>query len=109
MDPTPILIDIGCNLGSLTLKAAALGRKVIAVDGNIENTKRLIRSVEVNNFTSLVTVVTNIISDRRNERNFMAIPDGNSGAAVPITYKNFVLFVLINQTACTLQNTINFV
>ena len=38
-------LDFGCNLGVYTLLAAKMGRKVVAVDANIENLKRLRRSL----------------------------------------------------------------
>ena len=78
-------IDIGCNIGPFTLKTAALGRNVIAVDANLENLKYLLQSVQINNFNSQVVIVNNAISDKRGEDTIMVVPARNIGAGVPIS------------------------
>ncbi len=55
---TPVLLDIGANLGWFTLLAAASGHaRVIAVEASESNAARLERSLCLNaNFTNLVTL-----------------------------------------------------
>ena len=79
------LIDIGCSVGVFTLNAAALGRRVVAVDANIETLKRLHKSLVENNFTHLVTIVHNTIYDKRNVLTRVVIPDVNIGGSAVIS------------------------
>ena len=41
LDPSLGMIDLGCNVGVFTIVPAMLKRKVVAVDVNIENMKRV--------------------------------------------------------------------
>jgi len=45
------------------LLAAKLGRKILAVDANIESVKRLKRSVELGNYDENVTILNNFVYD----------------------------------------------
>lgn len=59
------LVDIGCNIGTFTVLAAALGFEVLGVDALDENLKRLDTSLRVNQLTSRVTLVHNGLSNKR--------------------------------------------
>ena len=63
-NPTLGLVDIGCNLGIYSIMAAMLRRRVVAVDANINNVKRLRKSLLANNLHNLVDVVYNGISNQ---------------------------------------------
>lgn len=63
-DPEMGLIDVGCNLGVYTIVAAMRGRKVVAVDANINNVKRLRKSLLKNGVQDRAKVVYNGISNR---------------------------------------------
>lgn len=64
IDPSLGLIDLGCNVGVYTITAAMRGRKVVSVDVNIENLKRVRKSLLENNAADRVTLLFNGISDR---------------------------------------------
>lgn len=53
------LVDIGANIGVYTLTAASLGRDVLAVDILDTNILLLQNSLQLGNFSSLVTVFFN--------------------------------------------------
>ncbi|XP_059151016.1 uncharacterized protein LOC131937532 [Physella acuta] len=60
------LVDLGCNIGQYTLWAAALGRRVLAVEMLMENVVKLQTSLKLSRLGQLVTIVNNAIyKDRR--------------------------------------------
>ena len=64
-DPSLGLLDIGANVGYYTMLAAALGRKVLAVEPNLNSIYRIHRAAVITNSTSQITVLHNAISDIR--------------------------------------------
>ncbi|KAL8605742.1 hypothetical protein ACOMHN_065867 [Nucella lapillus] len=58
------LIDVGANLGLVTLQAAMQGREVVAVEPVAENALRLCRSVLDFGHAPLVHVIQNAVSSR---------------------------------------------
>ena len=88
------IIDLGSKIGQLSLLAASLGRKVLAVDANIESIRRLKRSAELGGYGRNVTVLHNLIYDKRgiydvtieqtNQAN-VRIVESNSGGAEKIS------------------------
>ncbi|KAL3868875.1 hypothetical protein ACJMK2_041631 [Sinanodonta woodiana] len=58
------LIDIGSSLGMYSLAAASLNRKVIAVEPFIAHVRRFQKSVMLNKFQSIITLLVNAISDK---------------------------------------------
>ncbi|KAK7482745.1 hypothetical protein BaRGS_00026043 [Batillaria attramentaria] len=56
-------VDIGANMGTYTLAAAALGYRVLAVDAFNYSLELLATSLRLNNLTSRVTMLENVISD----------------------------------------------
>jgi len=99
-DPRLQLIDLGCNLGVFTLTAAAMGRQVIALDANVENVKRLRKSLLINKLEKQVRVVYNAISDSYtfiqmgivsdNIGGSIAIPVNNSAKVAPVYKKSAI-------------------
>lgn len=81
-DPRLQLIDLGCNLGVFTLTAAAMGRQVIALDANVENVKRLRKSLLINNLQKDVQIVYNAISDHHHMVQMNIIADNIGGSVV---------------------------
>nr|KAG5690848.1 hypothetical protein BaRGS_031200 [Batillaria attramentaria] len=59
------LVDIGYNIGTFTVVAAALGYHVLAVDAMERNLQVLDTSLRVNNLVDRVTLVHNAMSDTR--------------------------------------------
>lgn len=75
-NPLP-LIDLGANLGLITLQAAKQGRRVVAVEPAPQNALRLCRSVVDFGHAPLVLVVQNAVSSE--ERNVsLVLPGGMS-------------------------------
>lgn len=64
VDPQLNLIDIGCGLGVDTIVTAMLGRRVVAIDANIENVRRLWKAVLDNGIADRVKLLHKGISDR---------------------------------------------
>jgi FkbM family methyltransferase len=63
-NPHMNVIDIGANVGVYTLLGAKLNRRVVAVEANGENIRKIHKSLQLNGFENLVTVVYNAVSDR---------------------------------------------
>ena len=64
--PKSTFLDIGANIGMHTLVMANLGNDVIAVEPKWSTIKRLHKSVNLNHLSNRITLVTNGISDVRN-------------------------------------------
>ncbi|XP_013418164.1 uncharacterized protein LOC106179176 [Lingula anatina] len=62
-DPELQLIDLGANLGTWTLSAARLGRKVLAAEMFPPTVIRLYKSIKIGNLLDLVTLVPKALSD----------------------------------------------
>ena len=58
-----VILDLGAHLGTLTLAAAATGRRVVAVEASPRNVELLGASVHANGFDDLVTIVPVAVSD----------------------------------------------
>jgi len=87
-DPRLQLIDLGCNLGVFTLTAAAMGRQVIALDANVENVKRLRKSLLINNLEKQARIVYNAISDHHHSIQMGIVSDNIGGSiAIPVNSK----------------------
>ncbi|XP_033748632.1 uncharacterized protein LOC117333446 [Pecten maximus] len=56
-------VDIGANIGVISLEVAKLGRRVVSVEPLIDNIQRLCSSVDAGHFSNDVTMVFNAISD----------------------------------------------
>ncbi|XP_048256477.1 uncharacterized protein LOC125382138 [Haliotis rufescens] len=63
-DITLQAVDLGANIGLYSLAAAAIARPVLAVEPNVQNIRPFHKSVKMNGFQRLVTLVTNCLSDR---------------------------------------------
>ena len=59
------LIDIGANIGYVSLKIAKLGYLVVAVEPMFANFNRFHKSIQLNNLTDRITLITNPISNVR--------------------------------------------
>ncbi|CAF3167034.1 unnamed protein product, partial [Rotaria sp. Silwood2] len=57
-------IDIGANIGTYTMYAAALGRFVLAIDCFAPNINRLYRAVQLSNLANRVVLIENAIVTR---------------------------------------------
>ena len=57
-----IFVDIGANIGSESLYAAALGYSVVSFEADYENARLFQRSIKLNNFSSKVQLVEGIIA-----------------------------------------------
>ncbi|CAH1802518.1 unnamed protein product [Owenia fusiformis] len=73
-------IDLGANLGTHTIPAASLKRKVIAVEPYYDNVLRLHKSVRMNNLEGYVTVLLNAIYDKRTNISFIENKNSNMGS-----------------------------
>ncbi len=63
--PQATFLDIGANIGTISLYARALGHHVIAVEPNPINWPLLRRSLLLNNFTSRFTLLPYALSDAK--------------------------------------------
>ncbi|XP_013409218.1 uncharacterized protein LOC106172853 [Lingula anatina] len=81
-DPELNLIDLGANLGTWTIIAAALGKQVIAVEPFPPTISRLHRSLQLGHLESRVTLVTNPLSDKYEDVVFKVYPSNKGGVAI---------------------------
>ena len=65
LDRTLAVVDIGANIGQYTLLAAAMGRRVVAVEARLVHVQMMQRSVVYGRLSTHVTLVHNAVSDRR--------------------------------------------
>ncbi|XP_060069465.1 uncharacterized protein LOC132549543 [Ylistrum balloti] len=56
-------LDIGANIGVISLEVAKLGRRVVSVEPLIDNVQRLCSSFRAGHFPSDTTIVFNAVSD----------------------------------------------
>ena len=80
--PKSKFLDIGANIGMHTLVVAKLGYDVIAVEPKLNTIKRLHKSVNLNGLKSRITLVTNGISDVRNNLTLYSNGFNQGGATV---------------------------
>ncbi|KAK3082768.1 hypothetical protein FSP39_004825 [Pinctada imbricata] len=75
------LIDIGANIGVISLKAAMFGRKVISVEAAVSNVQHICASANINRVTKRITVIHNAISDNHTSVTFVMGKDGEFGGS----------------------------
>ena len=61
--PSAEFLDLGCNIGTYSLAAAAFGRHVIAVDAVIDNLELLSKSLTLGKLQDKAILIWNAISD----------------------------------------------
>ena len=81
------VLDIGANLGIYSLTAAAMGRQVLSVEPLQSNFKRFHKSIKLNHFENLITVVTNAVSNKR-EKVYLKLEAGNKGGTTMFRSEN---------------------
>tara|TARA_B100001094_G_C18194384_1_gene809580 strand:+ start:7255 stop:8064 length:810 start_codon:yes stop_codon:yes gene_type:complete len=74
-DPDSVFLDIGSNIGSCALLAAALGFKSYAFEPNPINFKLLEASIKKNHFESLITLIKCGASNVNEEFDLFYLPD----------------------------------
>lgn len=77
--PEMILLDVGCNIGTYSLYAIALGHKVIAIDAFQPNLQLLNKSVHLVHQKDNIMLLWNAVSDVH-EMVFLGKADKNVGA-----------------------------
>jgi FkbM family methyltransferase len=77
------VIDIGANLGQYSLYAASFGRSVIAIEPFYDNYIRLHKSAILTNVTNKITLLTNAVSNIKNEEKVLRKDDRNIGGYYP--------------------------
>ncbi|KAK6166611.1 hypothetical protein SNE40_023262 [Patella caerulea] len=76
------LLDIGSHIGQFSLLAGKMGRMAVAVDPLQENVLRLCKSIQLNNYNSLVKVFYVALSDSRKKVTFIKDPGNIGGTRV---------------------------
>ncbi|XP_046381296.1 uncharacterized protein LOC124152410 [Haliotis rufescens] len=70
-DPEMGFIDIGSHVGTFSIVAALMGKKVVAVDPLVANVIRFCKSVQDNRFTDKITIFYTAISDSYKKVSFV--------------------------------------
>ncbi|XP_067661716.1 uncharacterized protein [Haliotis asinina] len=70
-DPEMGFIDIGSHVGTFSIVAALMGKKVVAVDPLVANVIRFCKSIQDNNFTDSITIFYTAISDSYKKVSFV--------------------------------------
>lgn len=76
--PNMVLLDVGTNIGSFSLFAAALGHYVISVEPAEVNLDLLRKSVLLNGFQDRIVIVENAVSGKRSKLTYNE-PNKNLG------------------------------
>ena len=77
-DPSLGVLDFGANLGIYSLMSAAMGRQVISMEPLPSTYQRLHKSIKLNQFEERITVLTNALSNKR-ENVHLKLMAGNFG------------------------------
>ena len=66
-DPDIAIIDMGANIGAITLQLANIGRRVIALEALPQMTKHVCAGVAENGFADRVTIIHNALSNTNDD------------------------------------------
>jgi 2-polyprenyl-3-methyl-5-hydroxy-6-metoxy-1,4-benzoquinol methylase len=77
------VLDIGANIGQYSLYAASFGRSVIAIEPFYDNYIRLHKSAILTNVTNKITLLTNAVSNIKNEEKILIKNDINIAGYYP--------------------------
>ncbi|KAK3084690.1 hypothetical protein FSP39_017578 [Pinctada imbricata] len=75
------LIDVGANIGIISLQAAVLGREVISIDAAKSNIQHICASAHENNAGGRIRLIHNAVSDIHTSVSFVMGNDGEFGAS----------------------------
>ncbi|KAK3083653.1 hypothetical protein FSP39_000831 [Pinctada imbricata] len=75
------LIDVGANIGIISLQAAVLGRKVISIDAAKSNIQHICASAHENDAGGRISLIHNAVSDNHTSVSFVMGKDGEFGAS----------------------------
>jgi FkbM family methyltransferase len=81
-------IDIGANIGTYTMYAAALGRFVLAIDCFAPNLRRIHRAVQLTNVANRVVLIQNAIFTHSGQSLRLSNDANNIGGQELVTSKN---------------------
>lgn len=82
-----VFVDVGANIGYFSLAAAALGYNVISFEPMSRNARKLVRSVEQNQFNSRVTVYQNAVTEQSGQLLTLKETDStNQGNGMIVSY-----------------------
>jgi FkbM family methyltransferase len=79
-NPDWLVFDIGANVGLYTLFSASTGTKVLAVEPFYDNQIRLHKAALLSSTSDRITLITNALSDKRNQIAKLSKLDSNVGA-----------------------------
>jgi len=77
--PEWLVIDVGANIGQYTLFAAKMGNKVVAVEPFHDNILRIHKASQLEKTYDRITLITNAISNKRNEIKMLNKEEENIG------------------------------
>jgi FkbM family methyltransferase len=78
-NPDWLVIDVGANLGLYTLYGASTGTKVLAVEPFYDNQIRLNKAAILSGTSDRITLITNALSNKRNQIAKLIKNDANVG------------------------------
>ena len=82
MNKTPgmMLFDVGANIGVYCISAALFNKKVVCLDANYENMRKIARSLYLGQLTANATLIWNAVSDKHETIKFH-VAKGNYGSS----------------------------
>ena len=82
MNKTPgmLLFDVGANIGVYCISAALFNKKVVCLDANYENVRKIARSLYLGQLTANATLMWNAVSDKHETVTFHLVK-GNYGSS----------------------------
>ncbi|CAF0876752.1 unnamed protein product [Brachionus calyciflorus] len=83
-----MVFDIGAHIGVYTLLAAKLGKQVISVEPFYDNILRLHKGAKIESLTDRITLISNALSNRRNEIKRLTQENQNIGGQSLMIFKN---------------------
>ena len=92
-----IVVDVGANVGAMTLLSASLGFRTFAFEASRRTARMLARTVRMNGLESRVTVLNNALGDGLYYSRLIVPKDNRGGSALGLSREEFG--VNINEKA----------
>eukprot|EP00946_MAST-07B_sp_MAST-7B-sp1_P005044 g5044.t1 len=106
---TGIVLDVGANIGSMTLISAVLGYRTFAFEASKRSAHLLARTVAINHLENRVSVLNNALGDGLYFSRLVVPRDNRGGSAVGLSQKEYGTNINEKAGATTEENHISVV
>lgn len=104
-----IVVDIGANIGAMTLLSASLGFRTFAFEASKRTARMLARTVAINRLESRITIFNNALSDALYYSRLIVPKDNRGGSALGLSQKDFGVNINLKAGATIQENQVSVV